>query len=224
MSGSGRGIGVAALVLGLVGLVLGFGSFGYARTAYGGSVVQGSSMSPTYKRGDRIFFERVDGTRVRRGDVVLFSAPERYGFTAGVVTRVVGVGGDHVVCCTGEGSGARVTVNGKPLQEPYVKDGDADGAHKAYDVTVPEGRLFLLGDDRANSNDSRFFAADHGGTVPVSAVQGRVTESRTALVLILTGLLAGVVSFLVGLGLGIAALAGRRRKAVPPVPSWPVRA
>ncbi|MFI9602564.1 signal peptidase I [Streptomyces sp. NPDC052043] len=224
MSGRGRGLGAAALVLGVVGLVLGFGSFGYARTAYGGSVVQGSSMSPTYVRGDRVFFERVDGTQVRRGDVVLFSAPDRYGFTADVMNRVIGVGGDHVVCCTGGGSGAQVSVNGKPLQEPYVKDGDADGADKAYDVTVPKGRLFLLGDYRANANDSRFFAADHGGTVPVSAVQGRVTQSHSALVLIVVGMLAGVVSVLVGLGLGIAALAVRRRKAVPPVPPAPVRA
>ncbi|WP_445527294.1 signal peptidase I [Streptomyces cyslabdanicus] len=224
MSGRGRGLGAAAMVLGVVGLVLGFGSFGYARAAYGGSVVQGSSMSPTYARGDRVFFERVDGTQVRRGDVVLFSAPDRYGVTANVMNRVIGVGGDHVVCCTGGGRGAQVIVNGKPLQEPYVKDGDADGAHKAYDVTVPKGRLFLLGDYRANSNDSRFFAADHGGTVPVSAVQGRVTRSHTALVLIVVGMLAGVVSVLVGLGLGIAALAVRRRKAVPPVPPAPVRA
>ncbi|PZG90594.1 signal peptidase I, partial [Streptomyces sp. NTH33] len=58
-------------------------------------------MSPTYEQGDRVIFERVDGSQVRRGDVVLFSAPDRYGFTSDVMKRVVGVGGDRVVCCTG---------------------------------------------------------------------------------------------------------------------------
>ncbi|PZG68084.1 hypothetical protein C1I97_38740 [Streptomyces sp. NTH33] len=114
-------------------------------------------------------------------------------------------------------------MNGKPLQEPYVRGGDADGVHKAYDVKVPKERLFLLGDHRANSNDSRFFADDHGGTVAVSAVKGRVVKSLTAPFLLLVAMIAGTVSALVGLGLGIAALAERRRKAVPSVPPWPRR-
>ncbi|MFG2783278.1 hypothetical protein ACGFY7_36285 [Streptomyces prunicolor] len=71
---------------------------------------------------------------------MLFSAPDRYGFSASVLQRVVGVGGGRVVCCTGSGTAARITVNGKPLAEPRVKQGDIDGVHKAYDVTVPKGR------------------------------------------------------------------------------------
>ncbi|MGX4691827.1 signal peptidase I [Streptomyces sp. JNUCC 63] len=220
MAGRSRGLGLAAMVVGLVGLVLGIGAFVYGKEAYGGSIVQSTSMSPTYKPGDRVFFERVDGTRVRRGDVVLFSAPDRYGFETLVMWRVVGVGGDHVVCCTGAGTDARVTVNGRPLEEPYVKDGDADGMHRTYDVKVPQGRLFLLGDYRANAMDSRFFASDHDGTVSVSAVRGRVVASRTAPVLIGGAVLVGAVMVLVGLGLGVAALVVRPRRAVPP---WPTR-
>ncbi|MFE9171516.1 signal peptidase I [Streptomyces kebangsaanensis] len=220
MAGRSRGLGLAALVVGLVGLFLGGGAFVYGKEAYGGAVVQSTSMSPTYKPGDRVFYERVDGTGVRRGDVVLFSAPDRYGFEALVMWRVVGVGGDHVVCCTGAGADARVTVNGQPFEEPYVKDGDADGMHRAYDVKVPRGRLFLLGDHRANSMDSRFFASDHDGTVSVSAVQGRVVASRTELALLGGGVLVAAVTVLVGLGLGVASLVARPRRTVPP---WPTR-
>jgi signal peptidase I len=223
MSGTGRGLGIAGLVVGLVGLALGLGGFVHGRDAYGMSAIRSTSMSPTYEPGDRIAFERVDGSRVRRGDVVLFSAPHRYPFDAYVMERVVGVGGDHVVCCTTEGAKERLVVNGKPLAEPYVKDGDADGAHKAYDVTVPAGRLFLLGDHRANSRDSRFFADDHDGTVPVSAVRGRVMQSRTVPVLIGGAVPAGAVAVLAGIGLGIAAVTVRRAGRVRPTPPWPVQ-
>jgi signal peptidase I len=223
MSGTGRKLGIAALLVGLVGVALGLGGFLYGRDAYGMSTVRSTSMSPTYEPGDGIAFERVDGSRVRRGDVVLFSAPDRYPFDAYVMERVVGVGGDHVVCCSTEGAKERLVVNGKPLTEPYVKDGDADGAHRAYDVTVPAGRLFLLGDHRANAHDSRFFADDHAGTVPVSAVRGRVMPSRTVPVLIEGAVPAGAVAVLVGTGLGIAAVAVRRKRRVPPAPPWPVQ-
>ncbi|WP_449341412.1 S26 family signal peptidase [Streptomyces canarius] len=57
-----------------------------------------------------------------------------------MVKRVIGVGGDRVACCTGTGTAARVTVNGKPIEEPYLKGGEAGGfGIPAYDVRVPEG-------------------------------------------------------------------------------------
>ncbi|WP_405948398.1 S26 family signal peptidase [Streptomyces prunicolor] len=71
---------------------------------------------------------------------MLFSAPDRCRFSASVLQRIVGVGGDRVACCTGSGTAARITVNGKPLAEPYAKQGDVDGVHKAYDVAVLKGR------------------------------------------------------------------------------------
>ncbi|WP_406125762.1 signal peptidase I [Streptomyces sp. NBC_00989] len=222
MSGKGRGLGVAALVVGLLGVVAAFGSVAYGRDTYGSSTISSRSMSPTYEPGDRIVFERVGGSEVRRGDVVLFSTPGRYRFGGNVMERVIGVGGDRVVCCTGVGADAWLTLNGRTMSEPYVNGGDADGAYKAYDVTVPKGRLFLLGDNRANSLDSRFFASDHGGTVAESAVRGRVTGHRARPVVIGLAVIAGVVLALVGVGLGIAAFVVRRRRAAPVAP-WPVQ-
>ncbi|MFJ5308573.1 signal peptidase I [Streptomyces sp. NPDC088350] len=221
MSGKGRGLGVTAVIVGLLGVVLALGSFAYARQSYGSSTISSQSMSPTYKPGDRIIYEKVAGGEVHRGDVVLFSAPDRYGFSANVMQRVVGVGGDRVACCTGSGTDARITVNGKPLAEPYVNQGDVDGLNKTYDVKVPTGRLFLLGDNRADSQDSRFFASDHDGTVAESAVRGRVTDDRKVPLALGTAAIGGVVLALVGVGLGIAAFV-RRRKAAPVAP-WPMR-
>ncbi|MCX5246428.1 signal peptidase I [Streptomyces sp. NBC_00201] len=224
MARRGRGLGIAALVVGLLGLMPAIGTFVYGRSAYGVGTQPSGSMAPTYKAGERIVWEQVDGSEVRRGDVVLFSAPDRYGAEGVHMQRVIGVGGDRVACCTLVGSQERVTVNGKPIKEPYVSGGDADGGHGQYDVKVAQGRLFLLGDHRADAMDSRFFAKDHGGTVPVDAVRGRMTDNRTILVLLGSALLLGAVLFLTGIGLGIGFLVVRRRKAppVPPAP-WPTQ-
>jgi signal peptidase I len=222
--GAGRGLGVAALLVGLLGAALGGGTFVYGKEAYRGSTVTSKSMTPTYGPGDRVLWKRVDGSEVRRGDVVLISMPERYG-PGVVMQRVIGVGGDHVACCTTVGSQRRVTVNGKPIAEPYVSQGDADGGYPPYDVKVPEGRLFLLGDHRANARDSRVFVSEHGGSVPVGAVRGRVTDNRAVPGLLVSGMVFGAVMVLVGVGLGIGAWAVRRRARalVPPPPPWPVQ-
>ncbi|MER6186988.1 signal peptidase I [Streptomyces sp. NPDC001652] len=223
--GRARGLGIAAVVVGLVGLPAGLGGVLYGRYAFGGSVVSGESMAPTFGRGDRVVFERIDGSEVRRGDVVVFSAPDRYGLDALVIERVVGVGGDRVACCTGEARDGRVALNGVPLREPYLKGTEAGGGFPAYDVRVPEGRLFLLGDHRANARDSRAFLDDRGGTLPTSAIRGRVIDDYTVPVVLGVAMMAGVVLVLVAAGLGIAAMVVRRkaRAMVPPPPPWAVR-
>ncbi|MGW7259668.1 signal peptidase I [Streptomyces sp. NPDC054834] len=226
MSGKGRGLGVAAVVVGLVGVLLGVGGLVYARHAYAGSVVSSESMQPTYEPGDRIVYERVEGSEVRRGDVVLLSAPDRYGPDVLTVQRVIGVGGDHIVCCAGSAK-ERLSVNGKPLAEPYVRDGVVtDPMNRELDVKVPEGRLFLLGDHRLNARDSRYFPDDHGGTLPVSAIRGRVVDDYSVPLVLGAAMILGVVLVLVGVGLGIAAAVVRRRAraAVPPPPPWAVQA
>jgi signal peptidase I len=87
-----------------------------------------------------------------------------------LIKRVVGVGGDTVKCCNTQG---RVMVNGMPLTEQYIHPGNPPSEIK-FTVKVPQGRLFVMGDHRSNSADSRFHLTDPGdGTVQESNVIGR---------------------------------------------------
>ncbi|MFR0356948.1 signal peptidase I [Streptomyces sediminimaris] len=88
-----------------------------------------------------------------------------------LIKRVIGVGGDHVKCCDAQG---RMTVNGVPLTEGgYLYPGNAPSTQK-FDITVPKGRLWVMGDHRANSADSRAHQnTDYGGTVSEKSVVGR---------------------------------------------------
>ena len=88
-----------------------------------------------------------------------------------LIKRVIGVGGDHVKCCDTQG---RVTVNGVPLTEQdYLYPGNAPST-QPFDITVPQGRLWVMGDHRGNSADSRaHMNTDYGGTVSLNSVVGR---------------------------------------------------
>ncbi|MFG3403873.1 signal peptidase I [Streptomyces sp. NPDC048142] len=183
MSGTGRkedGRGrFGAMVSGLavaVGCVLFLGGFVWAAVVYQPYTVPTASMSPTVNPGDRVLAERIDGAEVRRGDVVVFT--DQVWGSAPMVKRVVGIGGDEVACCDEEG---RLTVNGTPVDEPYLASGPAAPGSTApaspqdFSATVPQGQIFLLGDERATSLDSRVHLQDAGeGSVPLSAVQARV--------------------------------------------------
>lgn len=220
--GTGRGTLVMGWVTLAAGLLTVGASLGALRLNYGMADVRSESMAPTYRPGDDVVYARVDGNGLRRGDVVLFSAPDRYPGGGLVMQRVIGVAGDRIVCCEGEGSARRLTVNGRTPVEPYVKDGDANGPFpQRYDVRVPQGRLFLLGDHRLNSRDSRFFADDHGGTVPVQAVRGRVTEDRLGVVLLAGATLFGLLLAVAGLIGVLAGRAKRRRPAEFSTELWP---
>jgi signal peptidase I len=87
------------------------------------------------------------------------------------VKRVIGLPGDHVVCCD---TGGRLTVNGIALNETYLAEGTAPSTD-AFDVVVPSGRVGVRGENRSDSADSRAHLGDPGGgTVSLDRVVGRV--------------------------------------------------
>ncbi|HET7303944.1 MAG TPA: signal peptidase I [Segeticoccus sp.] len=136
-------------------------------------VIPSASMTPALRPGDRVLVEKWDAADVRRGDVVVFEAPPGWGAEGGstdYVKRVIGLPGDRVACCT---HGA-VTVDGQRLDEPYLHPGDrASTVH--FDVRVPAHHLWVMGDHRSDSDDSRSHLGDPGGgMVPLDAVVGRV--------------------------------------------------
>src|SRR4051794_20963477 len=166
--GSRTGQRLSGLAVAL-GIVLFLGGFAWGAVMYRPYTVPTSSMTPTIDAGDRVLAQRVDGDEVRRGDVVVFN-DKSWVTGSAVVKRVVAVGGDTVSCCTD----GKLTVNGKQIDESYLK-GNAVENKKIPTVKVPEGRLFLLGDEREGSLDSSVHLTDAArGTVADSAVTARV--------------------------------------------------
>ncbi|MFF3467840.1 signal peptidase I [Streptomyces sp. NPDC002619] len=153
-----------------LGLVLFLGGFAWGAVVYRPYTVPTSSMSPTIGVGDRVLAQRVDGGEIRRGDVVVFR-DKSWVTNADVVKRVVAVGGDTVACCTN----GKLTVNGKQIEEPYLPKGSLAEITNFPTVKVPQGRLFLLGDERQGSLDSTAHLTDAAsGTVSRDAVSARV--------------------------------------------------
>ncbi|MBO8188974.1 signal peptidase I [Streptomyces spirodelae] len=162
-------------------------------------LIPSSSMDPTLRVGDRVLVNKLAyrfGDGPQRGDVVVFdgtnsfsgeadpdanpvtTALRKAGAATGLVPpsetdyvkRVIGVGGDRVRCCDRRG---RIEVNGRPVEEDYLHPGNAPSA-VPFDIRVPEGRLWVMGDYRSRSSDSRDHLGDPGGgTVPVERVIGR---------------------------------------------------
>lgn len=134
-----------------------------------------SSMENTLRIGDRVLVDKLAyrfGGTPRRGDVIVFDGKDSFSTTSGTdyVKRVIGVGGDRVTCCDAQG---RVSVNGHALDETYLHPGNAPSS-EPFDIVVPPGRLWVMGDHRADSADSREHLGDPGGgTVPVGEVIGR---------------------------------------------------
>ncbi|MEU9129129.1 signal peptidase I [Kitasatospora sp. NPDC048540] len=164
-------------------------------------VIPSGSMEQTIQVGDRVLVDRLTpwfGSEPGRGDVVVFQDPggwleqDHARSTDGpvmrrvksalatvglipsdngdLIKRVIGLPGDTVECCDEQG---RLSVNGTPLDEPYIAAGNAP-SRQPFKVTVPAGRLWVMGDHRDLSADSRFHMANPGnGTIPISNVVGR---------------------------------------------------
>ncbi|SEO00885.1 signal peptidase I Serine peptidase. MEROPS family S26A [Actinacidiphila rubida] len=137
--------------------------------------VPSGSMESTLRVGDRVLVDKLAyrfGGTPRRGDVIVFDGKDSFSTSGGTdyVKRVIGVGGDRVTCCDKQG---RLMVNGHPIDEPYVHPGDQP-SQVPFDIEVPQGRLWVMGDHRDDSRDSRDHLGDPGGgTVPVGKVIGR---------------------------------------------------
>lgn len=86
-----------------------------------------------------------------------------------LVKRVIGLPGDHVVCCD---AGGQLTVNGAPLEEKYVNGAEAPMVRE-FDVVVPEGKVWVMGDNRNHSADSRAHLDSSGGFVDVADIEGK---------------------------------------------------
>ena len=84
-----------------------------------------------------------------------------------LVKRAIAISGDRVACCDGQG---HIVLNGVPLVEPYV-DGSTDQVR--FDIVVPAASMFMMGDNRGNSRDSRYHLDVNNGSVPQSAAVGR---------------------------------------------------
>jgi signal peptidase I len=118
------------------------------------TIVNGQSMDDTLHHNDYLFLSKQAynlGGEPQRGDIVVVHsslALDDGTGTKNIIKRVIAVQGDTVSIQNGV-----VYVNGKALEEPYIKDGYTDG--RMAEITVPEGKLFLLGDNRQRSNDSR---------------------------------------------------------------------
>ncbi|MEV4556820.1 signal peptidase I [Kitasatospora sp. NPDC049285] len=217
MSGLGRAAVIAA-VLGV--LIAGVGTW-YARSgadvrAY---TVGGNDMAPAYHKGQRVVLSRIDAGQVRRGDAVVFRARTgpQDGDDSAHFKRVVALGGDHLTQCGGQ----PLQLNGTPVDEPYLQGRPVNDG-RCIDVTVPEGRMYLLGDHRGDSLDSRYWTELPQGTVPLSAVEAR-DDGASANPLIVGALLALLGVLLLPLS-GILALAAwlvrRNARRRPPV-GWP---
>lgn len=218
-----------------LGCVLFLGGFIWGALIYRPYTVPTGSMTPTVNAGDKVLAQRVDGSEVRRGDVVVFT--DRAWGAMPMVKRVVGTGGDKIACC---GKDGRLTVNGIPMDEPYLR-ASSRASGENFTAEVPKGKLFLLGDDRTVSLDSRVHLEDAThGSVPRDAVEARVdavawplgsmigrpeafaalpggVSSAGPLKLQLTAMAVGVVLILGGAVYGpLAARAARPKRSAQP--------
>jgi len=165
--------------------------------------IPSGSMENTLVRDDRVIVSKLTPGPfdLNRGDIVVFRDPGNWLGTVPetneggtresvrrvlqfvglvpddsddhLIKRVIGLPGDHVVCCDKNG---QLTNNGVSITEPYIKPGDTPGGGKAsFDITVPPGKVWVMGDHRSDSSDSRFHDDGTGatGSVPIEDITGR---------------------------------------------------
>ena len=128
--------------------------------------VVGGSMIPTLHEKDRVLVRVIGYNNPQRGDIVVVNAPQ---YEQGpLVKRIIGVGGDVIDIDKYTGA---VYINGEEQYEPYISELIRNRGDMDYPVTVPDGFVFFMGDNRNGSTDSRNSAI---GMQPVSNIIGKV--------------------------------------------------
>jgi len=156
----------------LVALVLAFGVRTYVAQMF---FIPSGSMLPTLQIGDRIVVDKLSYRLhdIHRGDVVVFRRPPlEHADYSDLVKRVIGLPGDTIASV-----GGRVYIDGRPLSEPWLPDPEPltspspvpQAFSLTHPYTVPAGEYFVMGDNRTNSEDSRYF-----GPIPASLVVGKM--------------------------------------------------
>ncbi|WP_446664049.1 signal peptidase I [Flexivirga sp. B27] len=162
--------------------------------------IPSESMEATLDVGDRIIVSKFtpQHSPLHRGDVIVFEDPKSWGSQPShpsllkrvvkdslvfvgvlpgggdhVVKRIIGMPGDKVVCCTKSG---KLTVNGVAITEPYINRGSVPST-VPFSITVPKDKVWVMGDNRNDSADSRLHDGNSGGklgSVPMSKITGQV--------------------------------------------------
>lgn len=164
--------------------------------------IPSGSMEDTLILNDRVVVNKLvpDVVDLKRGDIVVFEDPDQWLSSVPEVShgpvrdgvervlsfvgllpntsdnhlikRVIGMPGDRITCCDAQG---HLTVNGVPITETYIKPGDVPSSI-TFDITVPAGKVWVMGDHRSDSEDSRFHDPDGTGaqgSVPIDRITGR---------------------------------------------------
>lgn len=109
------------------------------------------SMEPTIQTGDRVFGVRLIHN-YKRGDIIVFKDPD--GSSHYLIKRIIGMPGDRITIETGIDGASHVKVNGSTIQEPYLKESMLP---EEFEIEVPENGYFVLGDNRNDSYDARYW-------------------------------------------------------------------
>ncbi|RDY24101.1 signal peptidase I [Romboutsia maritimum] len=131
------------------------------------TLVRGESMYPTLEEDNYLIINRISYKvgEPKLGDIIVFSTDltQEDGRKKDLVKRVIGVAKDHIKI-----EDSKVYLNGKQIQEPYIHGKYTDGN---IDMTIPEGKIFAMGDNRENSLDSRY---EEVGLIDKKDIMGKV--------------------------------------------------
>lgn len=145
-------VGLGAIILAIGLFVL----FAVARPVR----IEGQAMLPALRNGDRVFLKREPGD-IDRGDIIVLLYPKDT--TKSYIKRVIGLPGETIMITDG-----KVIINGKQIEEPYLNADFLSQDSMPAPVEIPDQHYFVLGDNRRNSSDSRYW-----GTVPRNLIYGK---------------------------------------------------